>query len=178
MAEIATVARPYAEAAFGLADKSGALATWSDALGALAQAARDPAMQSVLGNPHVADARMVEMLGSIAQGAPQELKRFLEMLAENKRLTVLPEVHGQFERLRAEREGTVDARIESAFPMAGDELAALVADLERRFKRKVRAQVVHDPELIGGARITVGDQVIDGSIRGKLTAMAAGLMSA
>ena len=178
MAEVATIARPYAEAAFGLADKSGALQAWSDALGALAQAAHDPDMQKVVGNPLVPEAKLVEMFAGVAAGAPQELRRFLETLAENRRLTVLPEVRDQFEKLRAEREGTVDARIETAFPLEGDALAGLVADLERRFKRKVRAEVVHDPELIGGARISVGDQVIDGSIRGKLTAMAAGLMSA
>jgi F-type H+-transporting ATPase subunit delta len=178
VAEVATIARPYAEAAFELADKSASLPAWSDALAALAQAAQDPEMQRVLGNPRVPDAKMVEMFSGVAAGAPQELQRLLQALAENKRLSVLPEMREQFERLRAEREGTVDAKIESAFPMAGDELKSLVADLERRFKRKVRAHVVHDPELIGGARISVGDQVIDGSIRGKLTAMAAGLMSA
>jgi F-type H+-transporting ATPase subunit delta len=177
VAELATVARPYAEAAFELADKSGSLPAWSETLARLAQAAASPEMQPVLGNPQVADAKLVDMLMGVVSGAPAEAKKFLETLAENKRLETLPTVHEQFERLRAEREGTVDARIESAFPLAGGELDTLVADLERRFKRKVRAQVIHDPELIGGAKITVGDQVIDGSVRGKLTAMAAGLMA-
>jgi F-type H+-transporting ATPase subunit delta len=144
----------------------------------LSQAAQNPELQNVLGNPMVSDAKLIEMLLGVAPGGPAELRKFLETLAENKRLSVLPQVHEQFEQLRAEREGTVDAEIQSAFPLAGDELNGLVADLERRFKRKVRAHVVHDPELIGGARITVGDQVIDGSIRGKLTAMAAGLLAA
>jgi F-type H+-transporting ATPase subunit delta len=177
VAEVATVARPYAEAAFDLADKAGALPAWSEALALLGQAAESPEMQSVLGNPLVPDAKLVDMFMAVAAGAPAETQKFLSALAENKRLEVLPQVREQFEKLRAEREGTVDARIETAFPLAGGDLDALVADLERRFKRKVRAQVVHDPELIGGARITVGDQVIDGSIRGKLTAMAAGLMA-
>jgi F-type H+-transporting ATPase subunit delta len=177
MAEVATIARPYAEAAFELADKAGALQAWSETLALLAQAAESADMQPVLGNPLVPDAQLVDMFLSVAAGAPAETRKFLEALAENKRLAVLPQVREQFERLRAEREGTVDARIETAFPLAGPELGALVGDLERRFKRKVRALVVHDPELIGGAKITVGDQVIDGSIRGKLAAMAAGLAS-
>ena len=178
MAEIATIARPYAEAAFGLADHAGALPDWSQALANLARAAAAPEMQAVLGDPGVSDAQRVDALLSVASGAPEPVRRFLEALAENKRLAALPAVREQFEKLRAEREGTVDARIESAFPMSGEQLAALVRDLERRFSRKVCAEVVHDPELIGGAKITVGDRVIDGSVRGKLAAIAAGLVGA
>ncbi len=178
MAEIATIARPYAEAAFELADQAGALPDWSQALANLARAAATPEMQAVLGDPAVSDAQLVDALLSVAAGAPEPVRRFLETLAENKRLAALPAVREQFEKLRAEREGTVDARIESAFPLSEDQLAALVRDLERRFSRKVRAEVVNDPELIGGARITVGDRVIDGSVRGKLAAIAAGLVGA
>jgi len=178
VAELATIARPYAEAAFELADQEGTLAAWSGALANLAEAAGTPEMQSVLGDPMVSEAQLVDTLLAVASDAPAPVRKFLEALADNKRLAVLPAIRERFERLRAEREGTLDARIESAFPLAGDELAGLVADLERRFKRKVRSQVVHDPELIGGARITVGDQVIDGSVRGKLAAIAAGLVGA
>jgi len=178
MAEIATIARPYAEAAFRLADAGGALAEWSGLLENLAQAAATPEMQSVLGDPLVSEAQLVDTLMAASGGGSEQARRFLEILAENKRLGALPTVREQFERLRAEREGTVDARIESAFPLAGEELAGLIADLERRFGRKVRAQVLHQPQLIGGAKITVGDRVIDGSIRGKLEAIAAGLAAA
>ncbi len=178
MAELATIARPYAEAAFGLADEAGALPAWSGALDALARAAATPEMQQVLGDPMVSAAQLVDTLLAVASGAPAEVRRFLDALAENKRLAVLPAIREQFEQLRAEREGTLDARIESAFPLREDELSALVADLERRFGRKVRPEVVHEPELIGGAKITVGDRVIDGSVRGKLAAIAAGLAGA
>ena len=107
---------------------------------------------------------------------PAEAKAFLQMLTENRRLEALPAVRDQFERLKAEREGAVDAIIETAFEFQAGALEALVADLERRFKRKIRPQVSIDKELIGGARISVGDQVIDGTVRGKLDAMNAGLM--
>jgi len=178
MAEIATIARPYAEAAFQQADAGGALAQWSGLLANLAQAVAMPEMQSVLGDPLVSEAQLVDALGAVAGGMTPEAARFLQLLAENKRLGALPAIREQFEKLRAEREGTLDARIETAFPLAGDELSGLVSDLERRFGRKVRAQVVQEPELIGGAKITVGDVVIDGSIRGKLYAVAAGLSRA
>jgi F-type H+-transporting ATPase subunit delta len=178
MAELATIARPYAEAAFQLADGTGALAAWSQALGNLAQAAATPEMQSVLGDPLVSDAERVNTLLAVVSGAPDGIRKFLEVLAENTRLAVLPAVREQFEKLRAGREGTLDARIDTAFPLEGEQLADLVAKLQSRFGRKVRAEVVHDPELIGGARISVGDQVIDGSVRGKLAAIAAGLVGA
>jgi F-type H+-transporting ATPase subunit delta len=178
VAETATVARPYAEAAFELADKSGALADWSMALSNLALAAGNPQVHSLLGNPRVTAAQLVDMLVSSAGSVSAEVKNFVAALAENKRLEALSEIQQQFEQLRAEREGTVDARIETAFALDDAALAGLVSDLERRFKRKVKPEVVVNGELIGGARVTVGDQVIDGSVRGKLEAMSAGLASA
>lgn len=175
MAELTTIARPYAEAVFALADKAGALVPWSEALSRLAAIARAPEMARLLGNPGVSDAQVVDLFVAAAGEMPAEAKAFLRALAENKRLPVLPEVAVLYEAHKAEREGAVDAHIASAFPLEGAELSALVGDLERRFKRKVRPQVSVDPELIGGARIQVGDQVIDGSVRGKLEAMRIGL---
>lgn len=176
MAEITTIARPYAEAVFALADQGGTLAQWSDTLGALAGVAEVPEMVELLGNPKVTDAQFVDLFAATAGAMPAEAKGLLQMLAENKRLEALPALRDQFETLKAEREGAMDAAIESAFPLEGAELAALVADLERRFKRKIRPQVTVVKELIGGARVTVGDKVIDGTVRGKLDAMNAGLL--
>ena len=175
MAELTTIARPYSEAVFALADKAGVLANWSDALARLAAVAQAPEMTRLLGNPGVSDAQIVDLFAATAGEMPAEAKNFLRALAENKRLSVLPEVAVLYEAHKAEREGAVDAHIVSAFMLEGAELAALVGDLERRFKRKVRPQVSIDPELIGGVRIQVGDQVIDGSVRGKLEAMRIGL---
>ena len=105
----------------------------------------------------------------------QDAKGLIEALIENRRLEALPAVAAQFEVLKADREGSVDAEITSAYALEGAELASLVADLERRFKRKIRPHVAVDQRLIGGARVRVGDQVIDGSVRGKLDAMRNGL---
>lgn len=174
MAETVTVARPYAEALFAMADKSGSLAVWSEALGQLAQFAQAPEMARILGNPKVTGAQFVDLFSS--PGMPAEANALLQMLTENRRLEALPAIRDLFEQLKAEREGAIDAEIETAFPFGAGELEALVADLERRFKRKIRPQVSLNQELIGGARVSVGDQVIDGTVRGKLEAMNAGLM--
>ena len=175
MAETVTIARPYAEAVFALADKGGSLAQWSDTLGQLASVAQAPEMRQLYGNPKVSGAQFVELFSAVGT-LPAEGKALLQMLAENRRLEALPAIRDLFDLLKAEREGAIDAKIESAFPLDGAELAILVADLERRFKRKIRPQVSVDKELIGGARISVGDQVIDGTVRGKLDSMNAGLM--
>jgi len=175
MAETVTIARPYAEAVFALADKGGSLAQWSDTLGQLASVAQTPEMSQLYGNPKVTGAQFVDLF-SAAGAMPAEGKALLQMLAENRRLEALPAIRDLFDQLKAEREGAIDATIESAFPLGGAELDTLVADLERRFKRKIRPQVSVDNELIGGARVTVGDQVIDGTVRGKLDSMNAGLM--
>lgn len=178
MAEISTIARPYAEALFEVADQAGALSVWSERLGNLATAAENPDAQQLLGSPRVTATQLVEMFATFSGDGSPETKKFLEALAENKRLSVLPAVRDQFEVLKNARESTVDVRIESAFPLEGGELQALVVKLEAKFKRKVRPEVVVDNALIGGVKITAGDQVIDGSVRGKLTAMAANLASA
>lgn len=177
MAEISTIARPYAEAVFALADQNGSLPQWSDALGWLASVAQAPEMSDLFGNPKVTNTQIVGLFDAAAGAAvmPAEVKGLLQMLGENKRLAALPAVRDQFEALKADREGAVDATIESAFALEGPALQSLVADLERRFKRKIRPHVSIVKELIGGAKITVGDKVIDGSVRGKLDAMNAGL---
>lgn len=174
MAEVATIARPYAEAVFALADRAGTLAPWSDALARLAVLARAPELAQLIGNPKVTGAQMADLF-SAAGEMPAEAKGLVQALIENKRLEALPAVAAQFELLKADREGAVDAEIASAFALEGAELASLVADLARRFKRKIRPHVAIDQSLIGGARVRVGDQVIDGSVRGKLEAMRNGL---
>ncbi len=177
MAEVTTIARPYAEAVFALADSGGTLDQWSTALSRLAAVVNAPEISQLLGNPHVTDTQMADLITSASGDIPVQARQFLQILVSNKRLSVLPEVASMYERLKTAREGAVDADIASAFPLDGSELAALVSDLERRFQRKVRPHVRVDPELIGGARISVGDQVIDGSVRGKLAAMRIGLAS-
>ena len=175
MAEVATIARPYAEAVFAMADQAGTLAAWSQALARLAAIAQAPEVEPLLGNPKVGAAQLADLF-SVAGEMPAEAKGLILALTENKRLEALPEIANQFELLKAEREGSVDAEITSAYSLEGADLDSLVADLERRFKRKIRHLLSVDPTLIGGARVRVGDQVIDGSVRGKLEAMRNGLL--
>jgi F-type H+-transporting ATPase subunit delta len=173
MAEIATLARPYAEAVFKLADESSKLGDWSGVLRTLAQVAANDDMQACFGNPQISAGQLYELvLAACKADLPPEAKNFVQLLVRNRRLELAPEIRDQFEALKLEREGVVDADIESAFPLDDAQLAALVADLERKFGRKVSPRVRVDKELLGGVRVTVGDEVIDGSVRSKLAAMA------
>lgn len=99
------------------------------------------------------------------------------LLAENKRITVLSQINQLFEQLKAQHEGVLDAKIVSAFTMENKQLKKLIDDLEQKFKRKIEAQVSVDPELIGGIKVEIGDEILDASVRGKLEAMAVALKS-
>ena len=178
MAETATIARPYAEAVFGLADKTGTLAKWSPLLAAMASAAAHPEVRRVIGDPKVSEEQLYGLFVSLAGAEiPAEAQNLVRVLIANDRLTLLPEIRMLFDELKNEREGVVEAEIRTAFPRANGQLESLVSDLERRFKRKVRPHVTVDQELIGGVRIAVGDEVIDGSVRGKLADMSSALKS-
>ena len=175
MAEIATIARPYAEAVFKVADGEGKLAAWADVLDRLAAVAANPAVHELLGDPNVTPDQLYGVIAGAAGDLPAEAQNLVRVLIENGRVGVLPEVRDLFMALKNEREGVVDAEIASAFPLDDAQLATLVADLEARFKRKVQPHVAVDQDLIGGVKVAVGDEVIDGSVRGKLAAMAAAL---
>ncbi len=178
MAETATLARPYAEAVFRLADAGSALAAWSETLRALAQVVAHPDMQECMAKY---DLTATQLQGLFLSLAPRELsaeaKNFVHLLIENDRLALLPEIDALYEELKNEREGVVDAQISTAFELDAAQLASLVADLEKRFKRRINPQVSVERGLIGGVRVVIGDEVIDGSVRGKLDAMAVGLLA-
>ncbi len=179
MAELATVARPYAEAIFELADKANNLAGWSATLESLARAAENADVKALIGNPKVSLQQLIDVMAAAVQGGLSgEPKSFVQAIIANGRVAVLPAVFTLYEALKNERESKVDAHITSAFPIADADLRQMVAELERRFKRKVQPVVTVDRELIGGARVVVGDEVIDGSVRGKLSAMSNALASA
>ena len=172
MAESSTVARPYAEAAFKLADESNALVKWSGMIRALAQVAEDKRVQAAIADPALSDAQAAGVFISILAGQLNgEAENFVRVLAENKRLELLDEIRGQFEALKDEREGIVEAEVFSAFELSAPQLADLAQRLEKRTGRKVRTKVQVDKDLIGGVKVVIGDKVIDGSARGQLGAL-------
>jgi len=176
MAEPSTIARPYAEAAFRLADGQGKLAEWSAALANLAAVAADARIEAAVGDPNLPAAKVAGLFISILAGKlTGETENFVRVLAENGRLDVLAEIHTQYEVLKNEREGTVEAEIYTAFEMNAAQVADLVQRLEKRTGRKVRTKVLIDKNLIGGVKIVVGDKVIDGSARAQLGALEAAL---
>jgi len=177
MAELATIARPYAEALFGVAE-AGELAAWSTLVAELAQVAALPDVLSVASSPKVSHEQVADLLLSAAQSplkASAEAKNFVHMLIVNRRLELLPEISEQFEALKNAKEGAADALIVSAFPLEGAQLNDLVASLEHKFKRKLKPTVEVDKSLIGGVRVTVGDEVLDTSVRARLASMQAAL---
>ena len=176
MAELVTLARPYAVAAFSHARDKGRLAQWSDMLAFIVTLFRNERLRSALRNPQLTKDEVLRMLlavcGENIDGAARNL---LTVLAQNNRLDALPAIRDLFEELKAEHENEVEARIDSAFPLTAEQLRALVQKLEARTKRKVRASVQVRPELIGGVRVQVGDDLWDGSVRGQLETMASAL---
>ena len=176
MAEAVTIARPYAEAVFALADKGGDLGKWSRTLATMAAVAANPEVRRAVGNPNLNPEQVYGLFAAGSGDLVTAEQNFLRVLIENDRLAALPEIAAIYEELKNEREGVVDAVITTAFPLDKGELAALVKELEGRFKLKVQPQVNVDAGLIGGVRMQVGDEVIDGSVRGRLAAMGAALM--
>ena len=176
MAELTTIARPYAEAAFALARDGNALPVWSQMLRTTSAVVADPRVAEALDNPALdAGAKETLLLSICGDGLTGECRNFLRVLIEGDRIAVLPQVQTMFEALKDSADGVAKATIETAFPLDGGELAGLQSALERRFGKKIEATVVVSPELIGGARVTVGDTVVDGSVQEQLRAMAAQL---
>lgn len=166
MSQALTLARPYARAGFSLARDAGKLAAWSDALGFAARVAADPQVQSLLGNPKLTHTDAVTLLSP--DGADENFGRFLALLADNRRLALLPEIAGLYDELRFEAERVVKARVTSATALPAGELDTIKAALKKRFGREVELETAVDESLIGGAVIDAGDVVIDGSLKGKL----------
>ena len=176
MAEPSTIARPYAEAAFRLADAQGKLADWSVALANLSAVAADERVRAAIGDPNYPATKVAGLFIAILTGKlTGEGENFVRVLAENGRLDVLAEIRSQYEVLKNEREGVVEAEVYSAFEMDQAQVADLVSRLEKKTGRKVRARVSVDKSLIGGVKIVIGDKVIDGSARAQLAALETAL---
>ena len=176
MAELATIARPYAEAVFRLAKQGNALPAWSDALNLIVAVYRDPQMQAAMANPKVTSPDIERLLLAICGERIDGVARnLIQLLVNNRRLSVVAEIRELFEQLKLEHEGKLDAKISSAFPMEDAQRSQVVNLLSSRFKRKINATVTVDPDLIGGIKVEVGDKVWDASVRGRLQTMAATL---
>lgn len=171
MAEFATVARPYAEALFRVA-QNGDMAAWTGIVSELAQIGVNSDVQAFAGNPNVTAAQLAETIASLVKSPLNaEAKNFIAMLAENGRVALLPEIASQFTALKNAQEGAADATVYSAFEMSAEQVNALAATLEKKFGRKLNPTVEVDPSLIGGVRVVVGDEVLDTSVRAKLQQM-------
>lgn len=175
MAELATIARPYAEALFQVASPAQA-AEWGEQLELLGEIAGDPLLRQFAGDPKATPAQVLGVLRSAA-GRPlaPQVENLVGAVIDNGRLAALPAVAAQFRVLANGRSGVQDAIVYSAFPIEPAQLADVVASLEQRFGRKLNARVELDPELIGGIRVVVGDEVLDTSVRARLEGMKAAL---
>lgn len=168
MAELATIARPYAEALFRVA-KAGSLAAWSDLVTEMAQVAAHPELKALAQNPSVSHAKLAEVFAAaVKTPLSVEAQNFVKTLADNGRLTLLPQIAEQFQELKNAEEGSADAHIASAFEMSEAQVKDVVSKLEKKFGRKLNPLVTVDSSLIGGVRVVVGDEVFDTSVRAKL----------
>lgn len=178
MAELITLARPYARAAFETARAEDTMVQWSEVLAFAAQVANDSDMHQLLANPRVADERKADLLiGLYDQGLSESAENFIKLLAENRRLPLLPHIHALFEQARAELERTVDIEISTPYELTEEQQQKLSQALSNKLERKVSLATTVDPSLIGGVVVRTGDMVIDASVRGKLTKMAEALGS-
>jgi F-type H+-transporting ATPase subunit delta len=174
MAELATIARPYAEALFkAQASDLAGTAAWLDELAVVAENAQ---LQQFADSPKASDEQVFELVSGVLRTAlPEAGKNFLRLVIENRRLGALPVVAEQFRALKNAQSGTADAVVYSAFPIDASALADLSVTLEKRFARKLNVSVQQDESLIGGIRVVVGDEVLDTSVKARLDQMKAAL---
>lgn len=172
MAELATIARPYAEALFkasteqGASSDLGGTVAWVEEIAAIAA---DPALRQFADNPKATPDQVFDVISGVARTAlPEAARNFLRTVIDNGRVGVLPEVAAQFRALVNQRSGSSDAVAYSAFPIEGAALADLTASLEKRFGRKLNITVQPDDSLIAGVRVVVGDEVLDTSVKARL----------
>ncbi|MDR2188995.1 MAG: F0F1 ATP synthase subunit delta [Azonexus sp.] len=176
MAESVTIARPYAEALFQVAKESGKLGQWSALVATLGQVAANDEVRAAIGDPNVDAGQLVGFFkAACGKAVDAGLTNFIQLLSDNGRLGVLPEIADLYESYKQAEEGTKEAEIVSAFPIDDKQVKALVPQLEAVFKTRLEPRVAVDHELIGGIKVIVGDQMLDASVRGKLDAMAVAL---
>lgn len=174
MAELATIARPYAEALFEASRGDlGGTSQWLDALAAVAG---NEQLLQFADNPKTGEQQVFDVVVDVARvQLPEPGRNFLRMVIDNGRLAALPEIAHQFRAMKNAQSGSSDAVVYSAFPIAADQLGQVAQALERRFGRKLNVAVQEDPSLIGGIRVVVGDEVLDTSVKARLEQMKVAL---
>ncbi|MEM8593618.1 MAG: F0F1 ATP synthase subunit delta [Pseudomonadota bacterium] len=173
MAELGTLARPYAKAAFEFALSANALSDWSQQLAVTANVVQTDAVKKMLNNPSLTCEQQVTLFSDVCgDDINAQLKNLIAALAENKRLGLLPDIASQFDALKAEQEKTIDVEIRTAFALDDDTQARLVNALEKKLSREVNANTVIDSSIMGGVIIHAGDLVIDGSAKARLAKLA------
>ena len=178
MAERATIARPYAKAAFEYARDAKAFAQWSRGLKSAAEIVADPRVAALTKNPQWSQADLVGIITDVAgDKLDAAMQNFVRVLTENHRLLLLPEITARYEQLRSEVENTVDVEVISAVPLSSAQADKLKLALNTRLKRNVRMQNSVDATLLGGAVVRAGYLVIDGSLKGRLQRLATELAS-
>lgn len=174
--DITTLARPYAEAAFARAQETGEIPAWSDALSLLGALAADPTMAAQIVNPEIPRDLPRDMLLDLGgEALPAETRNLVKLLAENKRLSVLPEIAKVFEELETRNKGIRQVHIRSAYALDAQQQRLLAKVLKTKLNAEVELTVEKDTSLIGGVEIRADDLVIDGSVRGKLQRLASEL---
>jgi F-type H+-transporting ATPase subunit delta len=178
MSDSTTIARPYAKAIFEYALGEHKLAEWSAHLRNLAQTVLIPEAEQFVTNPATTVEQHIELLQTVVGAKSNEhkpLNNWVELLATNKRLLLLPEIYALYEAHRAEQEKTLDVNVFSYSDLSSEQQQRLIESLSQRLKRKVSLKISIDPSLLGGAIIRAGDLVIDGSVRGKLNKLSTDL---
>ncbi len=173
MSDLSKLARPYAKAAFDLARADSALAQWAQMLETTTAMVVNSKVRDLISNPNVAQSRVAKML--VVTGGDNfsaKFTNFLRLLAENKRLLLVPEIAAMYKRLRQAEEKQLEVQVVSAVELSADQQERMSTALARRFDREIELQTTVDPDLIGGAVIHAGDTVIDGSLRGELNKLA------
>jgi len=173
MAERITTARPYAKAIFALARSTNRLAETSAGLLRAAETVADPRVHDLLGSPHVTPLQLAELVnGIVGTQLDENGRNFISLLAQNRRLGFLPEIAALFEQMKAEIENAVDVEVVAASKLTPDQESRYAAALQKKLGRQVRLHTKVDGSLLGGAVLTAGDLVIDGSIKGRLERLA------
>jgi len=169
MAELSTLARPYARAAYEYASEAGWLASWETMLALVAAVSQQPKVAAMLSSPaYTATGQAEQLVALCGDDITPQVANFVHLLAEHKRLALLPQISTLFSALKAEQDRTVDVTIASAFELNPIEIEILAKSLGARLERKVNVRAEVEPSLLGGVMVRAGDMVIDGSVRGRL----------